>query len=113
MSHRHLWFIIEVVTCVAPIQDINKDKISINLETSGNSNSKYGILAKKLKIGIFFTATLCHSDCHTGTGTTLGVLKMETRVQRTHTKFIRAPVRLNWVCLGCQGSQGTGIMDEA
>ena len=54
VSHRHMWFIIEAVTCVATRQDINKDKTSINLEKMGNSKSKYSIFGQKtLNIGIF------------------------------------------------------------
>ena len=72
-------------------QDMNKDITSSNLEITSNRKSKYGNFGQKtLKFGTFLSATWCHGDCHTGTETSHGVLKLETRVRRTHTQFQRA-----------------------
>ena len=49
------------------------------------------ILVKKTpKIGFFLNAILCQGVYHTGIGTSHDVLKLEIRVQRTHTQFLRA-----------------------
>ena len=71
------------------------------METSGNSKSKYSPFGQKtLKIGTFSIVILCHRNCHTGTGTSLGVLKMKTHVWRTHTQFLHA---LDWPHLSSEG----------
>ena len=43
-----------------------------------------------------FMAILCQRNCHTDAGTSCGVPKMETRVRRTYTNFLRALNRPKW-----------------
>lgn len=57
----------------------------------GSRFRNYG--KKTLEIWICFITKLCHRDCHTGTELSRDVTKMEWRVQRTHTKLLRA---WNW-----------------
>ena len=72
-------------------EDINKDKTSFILEITSIRKSKIGNFGQKiLKNGTFLSTTLCHGNCHTGTETSYGVLKLEIRVQRMHTRLQRA-----------------------
>ena len=58
VSHRHMWFVSGVVTCMWSSKDTNKDKTSFNLEITSNGKSKYGNFGQKNAkiLGIF--------ECH-------------------------------------------------
>lgn len=51
---------------------------------------------KRPKFGTLVSPTLGHGHCHSGTGLWHHVTKVETRVQRDHTKVLRALNRPKW-----------------
>ena len=65
VSHRHLWFILEVASFMVARWNTNEDKTSFNLERSVNRKSKYSIFGQKSpKMGHFWVPY-----CVTGTVT--------------------------------------------